>query len=111
MISPSVTNGNRSVGMMSLIGITAGGGYALRLGHCGQWRVVAVDGLRPGLDGPTDRHLKYVRREPAVGHAQVQRGGARIAVEVKVGHLGHGCTRGRRRGDGALDERLVPEGL
>ena len=63
-----------------------------------QRRVVAVDRLRPGVDGAPHRRLDQVGVEAPVGEREIERGRARGAVEVEVGELGDGeARRGRRR--------------
>ena len=71
--------------------------------------VVAVDRLGPGGDRPARGHLEHVGREPAVGEAQVERGGVGVAAEVEVGDFGDLRVFGDRVLHGALDQRLVAQ--
>ncbi len=72
--------------------------------------VVTVDGLGPGRDGPARGHLEHVGREPAVGEAEVERGGVGVAAVVEVGDFGDAGVCGDRVVHGALDQRLVTHG-
>ena len=73
--------------------------------------VAAVDGLRPRGDRPARGDLEHVGRKPPVGEAQVQRGAARVALELEIGDLGWAGPFRQGVGDRALDERLVSHRL
>ena len=73
--------------------------------------VVVVDGLCPRGDGPPGRDLEHVGSKAAVGEAQVERGGPRVALELEVSDFGDIGSLRDRVGDGALDQRLVAQRL
>src|SRR5947199_168793 len=102
-ISTTVTRGKRSVGMLSLIGITG----ALAVGDRQQGVVVAVDCLGPGGGGAAGRHFEDVRRKPAVGQAEIKCRGAGVALELQVSDLCRSHVLGQGIGGRALDQCLV----
>ena len=71
--------------------------------------VVAVDRPRPAGDRAAGGDLEHVGREAAVGEAQVERCGMRIALVLQVGDLGDLGVGRDRVGDRALDQRLVAQ--
>jgi len=73
--------------------------------------IVAVDGLRPCLDGAPDRGLEDVGGKPGVGDREVERRRAGVAVEVEVGHLGDREVLGDLAGDRDFHQGLVAKPL